>query len=277
MRQGGSGLTAQMLAAFEWAGPGCHVVVLSDTVRGIRRLAWTRSGVKKLAPLRDGELLLVIQHGARLLRDNGFTAWSSCAVHKAQWMSHNRLTRRLGLLDGNFLGIMVPQGFETLRGMPDQMFFVGLSCWLWKENHSFVRYSMLSCDHPYRLPGGQATRFPTEAGRRQQENQTIRRLSLSYPGLISFEATPGHSIKRMQYKFARKGPGPLVMEAVTKSAMSIAARDVLRAASGAARMRKMRRRKAFRRDRARQAGRPATSVPVESTLEATTKKKPRSA
>ena len=100
---------------------------------------------------------------------------------------------------------------------------------------------MLSADHPYRLPGGQATRSPTPAERRRKENETIRRLSEAYPELISFEAATGHSNKRMQYKFTKVGPGPMRLEEPNARDMSNAVRALLKVASGAVRMRKIRR------------------------------------
>lgn len=240
LREGGKGLTEQMLAAFDWAGEGAYIVVCSDTVRTMQRLGTDRSRKKKMVPLRAGELQLVLQHGAKLMRDYGFQAWSPCAVHKAQWMSKHRLTRRLGLLDGNFLGLKIPPDYATLRNLPDQVFFVGLSCWLWKHGYSFVRYSMLACLHPYRLPGGQATRFPTESARRRRENEAIQNLAHDFPGLISFQKKTTHSLKRMQYKFASLGPDPLRMNTSTSVKMSAAAKTFLLRKTGTERMRKLR-------------------------------------
>lgn len=209
--QGGVGLTAQMLEGMRRVGVGNYMVVMSDTVKDIHRQSCTRSGKALLRPLAAGELLQVVAHGRKLLVKHGCAAWSSAACHNAGRMHRSYISRRLGLLDGNFLGMLVPADYLLLGDMPNVAFFVGLSCWLWSTNRRMLRYMMLSCCHRYKQPGGQASRFADATARVRAEKGAIENLAMRYPGLVSY-APKEQSKTTMPYKFAVDGPPPFSMK-----------------------------------------------------------------
>jgi hypothetical protein len=102
---GAKGLEQQMRKAMEWVGQG-YMITMSDTVTDILvRHTRRRSGRQFLAPMKKGCLLPLIHHARDLMIAGAFTAWSVNPMHNAGRMSSkNLISRKLGLLDGNFSG-----------------------------------------------------------------------------------------------------------------------------------------------------------------------------
>jgi hypothetical protein len=210
IRAGGVGLCAQMIAGMQMVGVGNYMVVISDTVKCVKRHS-AHKGKRRLMPIASGQLLNIISHGLDLLKTHGFVAWSSVANHNAMRMEPLKVSRRLGLLDGNFMGMIVPNDFQSFASLPDQIFYVALTTRFWNDGHRICRYLMLSCDHRYRLSGGQASHYPDAQSRRRAENIAIRNLSNAFPLLVKFAPSPKGTLKTMQFKFTIQGLGPMNM------------------------------------------------------------------
>ena len=149
IREGGIGLCAQMMSGMQMVGVGNYMVVISDTVKCVK-CHKDYKGFRSLTPIASGELINVLSHGHDMLLSNGFFAWSSVANHNAMRMDHVHVSRRLGLLDGNFMGMIVPNSLRRFASLPDQIYFVALTARLWNDGQRICRYMMLSCDHTYR-------------------------------------------------------------------------------------------------------------------------------
>jgi hypothetical protein len=184
------------------------MVVISDSVNCVKRhMAY--KGIRSLTPIASGELIKVLSHGHDVLQSHGFVAWSSVANHNAIRMDPVNVSRRLGLLDGNFMGMIVPHNFRRFASLPDQIYYVALTAQLWNEGHRICRYMMLSCEHRYRLPGGQASNYTDPASRRRAEDRAIMNLAKELPDLVKFAPSPQASVRTMQFKFTHHGLGPL--------------------------------------------------------------------
>ncbi len=208
IRAGGVGLCAQMIAGTRLVGVGNYVVVISDTVKSVKRHTETK-GKRSLIPIASRELLSIISHGFDLLQTYEFVAWSSVANHNAMRMDPVKVSRRLGLLDGNFMGMLVPNNFQRIASLPDQIFYVALTTSLWNDGHRICRYMMLSCEHRYRLPGGQASNYPDPTSRRKAEDTAILNLAQELPDLVKFAPSPESSVRTMQFIFTRLGLAPM--------------------------------------------------------------------
>ncbi len=237
IRAGGIGLCAQMMSGMQLVGVGNYMVVMSDTVKSVKRHT-LNMGTPKLAPIASGELINVLSHGHDMLLSNGFFAWSSVANHNAMRMDHVHVSRRLGLLDGNFMGMIVPTNFRRFASLPDQIYFVALTAHLWNDGHRICRYMMLSCDHTYRLAGGQASNYPTPGSRRNSENKAIRHLAEELPDLVKFAPSLKASVRTMQFKFTHHGLGPMSLKRRVKRGRPRC--DCSKIASSTSRVQKMR-------------------------------------
>jgi hypothetical protein len=199
-----------MMSGMQLVGVGNYMVVISDTVKCVKR-HMEYKGIRSLTRIASGELINIISHGYSVLQAHGFVAWSSVANHNAIRMDPVKMSRRLGLLDGNFMGMIVPNVFPRFASLPDQIFYVALTAQLWDEGHRICRYMMLSCDHRYRLSGGQASNYQDPACRRRAEDTAIVSLARKLPHLVKFEASPKASVRTMQFKFTVQGLGPMTM------------------------------------------------------------------
>ena len=212
LHRGGRDLVQQMSKIFSWAA-GRYVVLMSDAVNDILWKDISTTGSTKLTSLPRGGLQAVIQHGYALMMAGNCMAWSLGASHDGRFMKSMGITRRVGLLDGNFAGMIVNDFLQSMTMHPQDglVYDVALACQLWSTGHRFFRYLGMCCKHTYRSAGGQSALFPDKTVRREAENQCIRRLERRFPDLIKFNDSPKFSLKRMQYKFLRAGPDPWVM------------------------------------------------------------------
>ena len=216
--EGGRGLVANMNAALEWVGSG-YFITMSDSVTDIQEVYRDRNRNAKLRPLRRKGLHALICHGRTLLAEGGLVAWGLCASHSARCMKEGQLSRKLGLLDGNLSGCLLPSDWREMTVHPARGLIhdVEWTANLWARGYRFVRFSGLCAKHEYRRPGGQASLYPSAAARRRAENDAIRGLAAERPLEVSFQKKPTASLKTMQYAFRAKGPDPVSMAPPTQS------------------------------------------------------------
>jgi len=207
---GARGLEKQMEKAMEWVSEG-YMITMSDTVKEIfvRKLRKT-SRKPFLAPMTKGLLPSLFHHGRDLLGACQCTAWSVNPMHNAGRMNDNALiSRKLGLLDGNFSGMLLPADWRQCRVSKSHglIYDVEWSASLWSRGHKFVRYMDLCSDHTYRRPGGQATLFA----------DAHEEVAARFPSLLLWCPKPQPTLKTMQYRFRALGQEPLMMAAKTCS------------------------------------------------------------
>jgi hypothetical protein len=212
VRPGGRTLEEQMVAAMEWVGTG-YMIVMSDTVRSIQTRQDTPGSTTRMIPAPKGTVLALIEHGFQLLRATGCTAWSVNPSHNPWQLSVLSITRRLGLLDGNLMGMFLPPNWRKMQVASGHglIYDVEWSASLWSNGHRFCRYQGVCCDHIYRRPGGQATLMKDATKRRQRETQAIKACAKKFPSLLKWCHKPKASLKTMEYKFLTHGPSGLVM------------------------------------------------------------------
>ena len=222
VRPGGATLEAQMVAAMEWVGSG-YMIVMSDTVRSLQTREDRPYHPTRIVPAPQGTVLALIKHGFELLRATGTTAWSVNPSHNPWQLSVLGITRRLGLLDGNLMGMFLPPNWRKMQVTSGHglIYDVEWSAALWAQGHRFCRYQGLCCEHTYRRPGGQATLMKDAAKRRHRETQAIKACAKKYPSLVKWCNKPKASLRTMEYKFAALGPAGLVMEKIRRGARRV--------------------------------------------------------
>ena len=208
---GAAGLEHQMTKAMEWVGSG-YFITMSDTVREIHiKTAGRDCGKRKLRAMPAGMLPALFDHGRCMLAAGDFVAWSVNPSHNVFRMTANTISRKLGLLDGNLTGMILPSNWQELRVADGHglIYDVEWSAKLWKHGYRFCRYMNVCADHTYRRPGGQATLFDNVQARRQLEDAALKRVANECPGLLSWKRNDRKSLKSMQYQFHTVGPSPL--------------------------------------------------------------------
>jgi hypothetical protein len=215
---GAKGLEQQMNLAMEWVGEG-YMITMSDTVSDILvRHTPRRSGRPFLAPLIKGRLLPLIHHAHDLMIAGTFTAWSVNPMHNAGRMSsENLISRKLGLLDGNFSGMLLPPSWNKCRVAKDHglIYDVEWSASLWSRGYKFVRYMNMCAKHTYRRVGGQQCVARNPNARRTLENTLLKKVAAKFPKLLVWKIKNNASLKSMQYRFRPMGLKPLRMTSRT--------------------------------------------------------------
>jgi hypothetical protein len=202
LHPGAKGLTANMDAALRWVRKG-YFITMSDRVSEILLPARSRGGRVRAVPAPPGTLKALISHGYDMLLAGPFAAWSLNSVHNPYMLRPDVLSRRLGLLDGNLSGCILPGGWETFAVNPEHglIYDVEWSVRLWATGFRFIRYMGLCVKHAYRAKGGQSTLHPDADSRRLAEHRAIKALSHEFPSLISFVNKTNASHKHMLYVF----------------------------------------------------------------------------
>ena len=210
--EGGRGLVANMNAALEWVGSG-YFITMSDSVTDVQQVFQDGRGLPKLRPLPKRGLHAIICHGRALMAAGSFVAWGLSPSHSARCLKEDQLSRKLGLLDGNLSGCVLPCDWRDMTVHPARglIYDVEWTANLWARGYRFVRFSGLCARHEYRRPGGQASLYQDVLERRQQENAAIRGLAAERSLEVRFTEKPTATLKTMQYSFRAKGPGPLCM------------------------------------------------------------------
>ena len=74
IRAGGIGLCVQMMSAMQLVGVGNYMVVISDSVKCVKRhMAY--KGIRNLTPIASGELINVLSHGHDVLQSHGLESF----------------------------------------------------------------------------------------------------------------------------------------------------------------------------------------------------------
>ena len=215
LREGAVVLASHVAAALRWVGEG-YFITMSDSVSDLLECsgASASSGLS-LRSTSNGTLSALIHHGYKLMVAGQFTAWSVNPAKSALRLRSASLSCRLGLLDGNLTGCILPLDWEKISAPSDMglIYDVAWTVKLWAAGHRICRYSGVCVKHQYRGKGGQASVYKDPSSRRRQENQSIRALAREHPTLVQFAATKTSSLKVMNYAFSSTGEPPIVLDA----------------------------------------------------------------
>jgi hypothetical protein len=243
LHPGGHGLTGNMDAALRWVGKG-YFITMSDRVSEILMPVQSQGRRVQSEAAPVGMLSQFLSHGYDLLVAGKFTAWSLNPSHNPFMLRSGVLSCRLGLLDGNLSGCILPERWENFAVSPGHglIYDVEWSARLWDAGYRSVRYMGFCVRHSYRSKGGQCSLHPDASMRRLAENRAIKALVREFPKLVAFVDKPAASKKTMLYSFLPGQEKTLAMEAPKSSRGRPLRRGALRAASVAERKRRQRNR-----------------------------------
>ena len=207
---GGDSLWGQMQAIFTWATAGTYLICLSDDVDDIQIRKVRKNETLHKKPLPHGSLEALFAHAWDVMCAGEFAAWGLNASKNVLSMDTNALSRKLGLLEGNFWGVIAEPYLATLLSDPEVsvIYDAAFTTELWASGRRFFRYRGLSAATAYKAPGGLMTSH-TKLQRRQSEDQQIRKLSAKHASLVQFKPKEKASLNTMQFAFSTIGSGPI--------------------------------------------------------------------
>ena len=209
---GGDGLVNQMQAIFSWAPEGSHLICMADDVHDIKCRKDGKADINTKKPLPNSSLEALFQHAWDVMRAGNFSAWGLSASKNVLNLDAKVLSRKLGLIEGNFYGVIAGPWLTTLVTDPqdDVIWDVAFSTEVWASGRRFFRYRGMCCVSPYKVPGGLLTGTSKEQ-RRCEEDVRIQELSNKHPSLLQFKKKENSSLNQMQYEFFPKGPPTIQM------------------------------------------------------------------
>lgn len=187
---------------------GKRILVMSDTVSGFQ---WRKHLTNTtLHDLPEDMLRPLVHCGFAVSESQGAAAWSLGPCKNPMSMSPGHISRKCGLLDGNFFGLdQRHRGAPaiTVSGVTTDVEF---SLRMWQRHHSSVRFLGFAAIHEYQQPGGH--RFIREGEPRNHVAYfACRQLAALFPELLRFEESWdgwGHSLP---ISFRPVGPEPLIL------------------------------------------------------------------
>ena len=210
---GGDGLWGQMQAIFSWAHEDSYIVCMSDDVEDIVSRKKKKDDAVTRKPLPHGSLDAIFLHAWDMMRVGNFDAWGLSASKNILSMDENVISRKLGLLEGNFWGMIAWPCLSSLLKEPDVgvIYDVAFTTEFWASGRRFFRYRGLSAVTTYKTAGGLMTSM-TKEQRRSAEDRQIRILSAKHPNLVQFKAKEISTLKMQQFSFTAQGPPPIRLQ-----------------------------------------------------------------
>ena len=207
---GGDTLWGQMQAIFRWATEDSYIICVSDDVDDILEKKVRMDESLRQRSLPYGSLEALITHAKDVMLTHGFSAWGLSATKNALNMDTNVISRKLGLLEGNFWGVIAKPFLQEL--LPDSevsaIYDVAFTTELWASGRRFFRYRGLSACTRYKTLGGMMT-GKTRIQRRQEEDVQIRKLAQKHAALVNFKEKKGATLRTQQFSFSKLGPPPI--------------------------------------------------------------------
>ena len=119
-------------------------------------------------------------------------------------MQPDALSRKCGLLDGNFFEEDLTKTPNILLGHSGYTTDVELSVKAWSADRGMIRFSGISAMHEYRASGKHARSSQSaQAARMKETNESLQQLAEEYPRLLKFIGDKACSHRGMKYKFRR--------------------------------------------------------------------------
>ena len=204
---GGTGLRKQYQRIFEFFKGAPEIILTSDMVP---RIEWRRRiGNVCLEPLPKEKLMPVIRIGFDLCRIHGARAWSLASCKAGLNLRPGVISRKCGLLCGNFCGIRLNVNPPIQMTECDFTTDVEFSVKCWAQDGEMIRFSGIAAAHKYRSRGGHADSNPDAKKRHAETCRAIEMLAKKFPACLKYTGAKERATDAMNYKFLPKGPPPL--------------------------------------------------------------------
>ena len=206
LHPGGHGLCNQYNRIFEFFAAESQLVVMSDTVPEIvmrRKRSWD------MEQLPQKDLQPLVSLAFALCRRMNLRTWSLGACKSAKNMQPGIISRKCGLLDGNFFGVDMTQTPRIQLDHSGYTTDVEFSVKAWAADGGMIRFSGISAAHEYRASGGHSrSTTDAQAARAKDTDASLKRLAKEYPRLLRFVEDKSCSHRGMKCKFRPIGPKP---------------------------------------------------------------------
>ena len=207
---GGVGLRKQYERIFAFFKDEPEIILTSDLVP---RIDWRRRCKDVLLePLPKERLMPVIRIGFDLCRVYGARAWSLSSCKAGLNLQAGSISRKCGLLCGNFCGVRLDVGEPIQMTISDFTTDVEFSARCWHTDGAMIRFLGIAAAHKYRSAGGHEIDNPNVRKRHQQTCRAIQYLAKTFPTSLRYTADRERPTQAMKYRFLQKGPKPLVFK-----------------------------------------------------------------
>lgn len=207
---GGIGLRKQYERIFAFFEGEPEVILTSDMVP---RIEWRRRRQNVTLEDLPGERLVpVIRVGFDLCRLYGARAWSLSSCKAGLNLQAGHISRKCGLLCGNFCGVRLDVGTPIHMTMCDFTTDVEFSLKCWEQDGAMVRFLGIAAAHKYRSPGGHEIDNPDVTERHKSTCKALQTLASKFPHLVKYTGDEKRPSKAMNYRFLQKGPKNLMFK-----------------------------------------------------------------
>ena len=207
---GGVGLRKQYERIFAFFKEEPEIILTSDMVP---RIDWRRrTGNVCVEPLPKERLVPVIRIGFDICRIHGARAWSLSSCKAGLNLSPGHISRRCGLLCGNFCGVRLNVGPPIQMTVSDFTTDVEFSLRCWEQDGAMVRFLGIAAAHRYRSRGGHKADNPDTRKRHMDTCKAIETLAKTFPTCLKYTGVEERATKAMNYRFLQKGPRALTFK-----------------------------------------------------------------
>ena len=207
---GGVGLRKQYEWIFAFFKDEPEIILTSDTVP---RIDWRRrQGNVSVEPLPTQKLIPVIRIGFDICRIHGARAWSLSSCKAGLNLRPGTISRKCGLLCGNFCGIRLNVGPPPHMTVSDFTTDVEFSLRCWDQDGVMVRFLGIAAAHKYRSPGGHKANNPDTNKRHRDTCKAIETLANTFPASLKYTGGEERATGAMKYRFLQKGPKALTLK-----------------------------------------------------------------
>ena len=207
LHPGGKYLRSQYARIFQFFQNVPELIVTTDMVPKIVMRKSPRNVC--VEPLEKGMLKTIIRIGFDIASTEGARAWSLASCKAGMNLSPGTISRKCGLLCGNFHGIRMSLGPPPAMTTSNFTTDVEFSLRCWTECGAMVRFLGIAASHAYRSRGGLSTAALSPKQRHAETCKAIRKLAKEFPTLLRTEDKQKRRVTRMNYHFKQKGPKPM--------------------------------------------------------------------
>ena len=148
---GGKNLPEQYARIFQFFQQERWIILMSDTVP---RIVWRpKKWDVEVTEMPNEYLLPVVRIGFKLCEVSGARAWSLAACKAGINLQAGVISRKCGLLCGNFCGVRMMQDTIPMK-VSGYTTDVEFSLRTWKQDGAMIRFLGIAADHKYRSRGG---------------------------------------------------------------------------------------------------------------------------
>ena len=207
LHPGGKDLRGQYARIFQFFHDIPEVVLTTDMVPSI--VVRKRIGSVAVEPLEQGLLTTLIRVGFDVCSSEGARAWSFASCKAGMNLIPGNISRKCGLLCGNFHGIRMSLGPPPSIEVSNYTTDVEFSLRCWTECEAMVRFLGIAASHAYRSRGGLSMTASSPSARHKETCDAVQKLAKEFPQLLRTETKQKRRFSRMNYHFLQKGPKPM--------------------------------------------------------------------